>query len=124
VWLNYQDNNGNYKGLRADKSIRVLFPRTESQISLTGDKKTYRFGFPIDYQLNILNETGLSVNNIYGEIQRPIDVNIKLSVVKGYGMKKKWTRCIPPPPILKKTAHLLTPVLTPRPGFPSLDLPV
>jgi methionine-rich copper-binding protein CopC len=84
VWLSYINSNGNYKGLRADKSIRVLFPRTASKLSLPTGQKTYRFGFPIDYQFNILNETGLAVSNIYGEIQRPIDVNIKLSVVKGY----------------------------------------
>jgi len=84
VWLGYNNSSGDRKFLRADKSIRVLFPRTESNISLPAGQKTYRFGFPIDYQFNILNETGLAVSNVYGEIQRPIDANIKLSVVKGY----------------------------------------
>jgi len=84
LWVHLRYYSHKYNDLIVGKGVRVLFPRTQSNITFPGGKQTYRFGFPVDYQFNILNETGKAASNVYGENPRPIDVNVKLSVVKGY----------------------------------------
>jgi hypothetical protein len=84
LWVHLRYYSHKFNDLIVGKGIRVLFPRTQSNITIPGGKQTYKFGFPIDYQLSILNETGKAASNIYGENPRPIETNVKLSVVKGY----------------------------------------